>query len=48
MGAMEIAMNGWTEIVPIPEASTWISGSLSIIALAIFAARKRRLVRRPR
>ncbi len=41
-GATEIALNGWTEIVPIPEPSTWISGSLSLGALAFFS-RKRRL-----
>jgi hypothetical protein len=48
VGATEIAFNGWTEIVPIPELGTWISGSLSAAALSIFAARRRRPVRRRR
>jgi hypothetical protein len=44
-GAMEIAFNGWTEIVPVPEPSTWISGFLSLGGLIVFTA-KRRVFRR--
>ena len=46
-GAMEIALNGWTELVPIPEASTWVSAALSAIALVAFSAR-RKVFRRTR
>jgi autotransporter-associated beta strand protein len=48
IGATEIAFNGWTEIVPAPEASTWISAALSAAALGVFSLRKRRLLRRRR
>ena len=46
-GAMEIAMNGWTELVAVPEASTWVSAALSSVAVLVLS-RKRVLLRRRR
>jgi hypothetical protein len=48
LGATEILFNGWTEIVPVPEASTWVSAILSAVTLIVFATRRRHLVRRRR
>jgi autotransporter-associated beta strand protein len=43
MGAIEIAFNGWTEIVPVPEPGTWIGAALLLGSL--FVSQRRRLFR---
>ena len=44
-GAMEIAYNGFTEIVPVPEPSTYLAGFLALGAIAY--SQRRRMVRKP-
>ena len=47
ISATEIALGGgFFEIVPIPEASTWVSATLSLVALTAFSQRRRVLARR--
>jgi autotransporter-associated beta strand protein len=41
-GATAISFNGWTEIVPIPEPTTWVSGALSLGGLIFFTIRRSR------
>ena len=45
MGAAQIAFNGWTEIVPVPEPTTWISAAMSLGGLIFFSARRSRFRR---
>lgn len=42
IGAMELAFNGWYEIVPVPEPGTWVAGILTLVTLAGY-----RSIRRP-
>ncbi len=44
-GAVEIAFNGWMEIVPVPESATWVGGVMAVVGIAVFS-RKQRIVRR--